>query len=314
MAISANDFIPYDWPVIGPWTYKVGKIVRLYTTPCSPDTEAWVFGFWHAIPQMLAAVYALDCIDLVYERRGGVHRRGRRKRMRIIDQILGEEPRPKGWGWAVFKLGDWAQRLGFYMTIVDATLDGAIIWQSAAMTYQGCAVPGSGWCHQRLGERYYGSGVEDHPVQSWALTTNHIFSFSPTSILIPAGASALVRFNYPGTPPRISVKQDPAPFFRLVDVANNFVGAEGTATVKSYGGTPTLGLLVAPKLPKFFPVEQRWQVLLTTSGTGVVNTDKMTFRADGWVEGAFAPDLNQCLPGKGVQWPGTWREWWDSVL
>lgn len=140
----------WDIPFVGTWPLKIGKIIELTATPCTPSPQIWAKAFWHDIPWLVWAVIKPDPVDLVLERFGTRHKFKRRRRFQIVEKVLPQIPVPKGAiGRAVFPVIQAQQKLGWYLLIVDATLDFAINWTSTAYQWEGCAVPDAYWCNGR---------------------------------------------------------------------------------------------------------------------------------------------------------------------
>lgn len=147
-------------PIIGDEIYKVGQVYDLINMPCAPDAWMWVYAFWHEVPFVFASLFKPDSEDFVQERFGRPHHRKRRHKMRP-DRYRPPDINPgKGLGWAAWKMSQWADRLGWYLLIVDTSLTFAINWTSLAYQYNGCAVPGKAYA---IGERngildFFGGG------------------------------------------------------------------------------------------------------------------------------------------------------------
>lgn len=140
----------YDIPFIGPWPLKVGKILDIMATPCDPSAEIWVKAFWHDIPFLVWAIIKPDPTDLVLNRFKVGHHRKRKRRFFVKDVFQPKFPVPKGAiGTAVFPAIQVAERVGWYLLIVDASLDFVINWTSTAYTWEGCAVPDAAWAKGR---------------------------------------------------------------------------------------------------------------------------------------------------------------------
>lgn len=140
----------HDLPFIGPWPAKVGKVLRLWASPCSPSAEIWVQAFWHDIPFLVWAFIKPESWDLVSERFGTGHHRKRRKKFHVLDVFQPKFPVPKGAiGWAVFPVVQASERIGLYLLVVDASLDFVINWTSTAYTWEGCDVEDAAWATGR---------------------------------------------------------------------------------------------------------------------------------------------------------------------
>lgn len=128
----------FDIPIIGNDFSKIGRAIDLYATPCSPTAEIWVYGFFQAIPTLVATLVKPELIDLKIAHRGRRQRKG--KRMKFIgglifrDAVL-EVPVPR---WVVFRIYALGQRIGWWFLVADALEDFSINWMSMAYEWQGC--------------------------------------------------------------------------------------------------------------------------------------------------------------------------------
>jgi hypothetical protein len=131
---------PQKTSYIGGELAKIGRVFDMASLPCQPTPEIWVLAFWYGIPRMLWSLFKPDTLDETWSRVGV--RRGfkRRGRFKFFDQYQEAQPikLPPGLRWVRFA-GDWAQRVGWWLLIVDAAIDHAMYWQSAAMSFDGCA-------------------------------------------------------------------------------------------------------------------------------------------------------------------------------
>lgn len=131
-------------PIIGPWISRIGQVQQIMSTPCSPDPEIWVMAFFHGVPNLVWGLFKPDPLDDYLDRTGVPHHKKRRRKFRVMGRIEAELPHPKGLGWAVFKLGALAQRLGWYMAIIDQATELAVHWSSMAYQWEGCRIPFGG--------------------------------------------------------------------------------------------------------------------------------------------------------------------------
>lgn len=161
----------YDVPFIGPWPSKIGHIQKLWATPCSPSPTIWVKAFWHDLPWLVWSFVKPEAVDLTLNRFREGHHSKKRRRFPVMHRQGPDIPVPKGAaGWAAFTVSQAAQRVGFYLLVVDATLDFAINWQSTAYMWEGCAVEDAFWANGRcttgpiiLPEGEFGPiGIWDH--------------------------------------------------------------------------------------------------------------------------------------------------------
>jgi len=182
-----------DIPVIGPWAGKISSIANMWAEPCKPNPVVWFAAGIVGVAQVAAMLTKPDVFDLAFDRGKQPHKRKRRSRAKpdyTIGQTLGGGANglPKG-----FKLaGALGQRVGFYMILIDGTLDGAINATSLAYQWTGCHgwAPGYGHFtegfHYSAGEQAVLTTPDDDPEGyitplSFTLpnTEEHWFSISP---------------------------------------------------------------------------------------------------------------------------------------
>jgi hypothetical protein len=139
---------PFDIPFIGGDLAKIGRAIDLYSTPCSPSAEIWVYGFFQAIPTLFISLLKPQLIDINIRHRHGRPRKG--KRLKFIAQAVFRDaiieiPVPR---WVPFRIYEWAQRVGWYLLVADATEQFAINWMSLAYKYDGCVHVPNAWTHR----------------------------------------------------------------------------------------------------------------------------------------------------------------------
>lgn len=135
-------------PVIGKSVARVGQVIDIVSQPCSFDPIIAVEALWHDTPKLLWSLFKPDVNDLVTERAGIKHKRKPKRRFNIFDALEGSVPMPKGKvGTAIFHMGSLAQRVGWYLLIVDATTEFAVNWTSTVYEWSGCDIPGTPFCN-----------------------------------------------------------------------------------------------------------------------------------------------------------------------
>jgi hypothetical protein len=150
----------YDLPFIGDDVTKIGRVIDLYSDPCKPSAEIWVYGMFTAIPTLFVALTKPELIDINIKHRGGKPRKGKKYRFKVGDifrDALVEIPVPR---WVVFRIYEWGQRIGWYFLVADAVEDFGINWISMAYKYAGCATP----------FLVYANYQNNHVIQSSSLT------------------------------------------------------------------------------------------------------------------------------------------------
>lgn len=143
----------YDTPFVGSWPIKAGKIIELLGAPCDPDPYIMVKAFWHEIPFLVWAIIKPDPLDLVIDRLQVPHHRKRKRRFKVKEVYQPKFPVPKNAiGTAVFPIIEAAQKVGWYLLIVDAGADFVINWMSTAYIWNGCAVEDAAWAKGSAGD------------------------------------------------------------------------------------------------------------------------------------------------------------------
>jgi hypothetical protein len=180
-------------PFIGDELAKIGKIYDMAMMPCSPTPEAWVLAFWYGIPRMLWALFKPDPIDDVWERVGRTRGVKRRQKFKFVEEYTEDIELKPSLRWVRFA-GDWAQRVGWWMLIVDAAINHAMYWQSAAMAFEGCKSDDAAYAQ--------GEGDDSGSVApgAWkrlfiAVTDTRIFSGGIGEVFIPAGFGYYASFS-----------------------------------------------------------------------------------------------------------------------
>jgi hypothetical protein len=226
--MTAPNFNIYDVPVIGPWTAKVGHITDMWGNPCSVSNQVGFYAFWQALPRLIITLTKPDSFDLVTERWGKKHKRRRLKRFKIEDLILPIKP-PNGIGpaWVFYHLGHWAERAGWYMLVVDATLDFAIHWTSTAYSWSGCEVPGSPYCNMNSENDVVLTGdAGDFTFSSWNVQHQVIFAGDSTGIACPAGYDVSCGFELRQVPLGVPLPEGKLTGVKLIDTVDGRVWAE----------------------------------------------------------------------------------------
>jgi len=212
-------------PVIGKSIARVGQVFDVVTQSCTPDPVVYVEALFHDAPKLLWSVFKPDVNDLVVARAGIDHKKKPKRGFNIFDQLESSIKMPKGRvGTAVFHLGQAAERVGWYLLIVDATTEFAVNWTSTVYEWSGCDLVGAPYCNGYGIEAYQVYGVgEWHPIPCFH---NQQFEFPFVSFAghfnCPAGYNATfggsIRYkSVPGTVYGVGSFTN----IRLVDTSNN---------------------------------------------------------------------------------------------
>lgn len=125
-------------PLVGPWKAKITKIDKMAVIDCVPNAMAFISGYAAGLFHVFWSVAAPSCIDSLWDRakRGN----GKHRRFSASGTSVGPNlPAPPGKaGVTGIALGNLAQRIGFFMAIIDGTLDGIYYGSSLVRRYSGC--------------------------------------------------------------------------------------------------------------------------------------------------------------------------------
>lgn len=128
------------------WARKIGYVEHAWAQPCNISPIVAVLAAFDATPYMLIALYKPDLFDEATERLQRTHRKRRRGRFTFVDWFRAGYQIPVGrFQIAWFNIGAWAQRIGWYMLILDAGAGWLVNWTTAAYKWSGCEVPANWW-------------------------------------------------------------------------------------------------------------------------------------------------------------------------
>lgn len=188
-------------PIADKWIARVGSVINIGSIACSPDPELWVKGFFTAAPTMFWSLFKPDPLDLVFDRAGSPHKRRRRGRGTLMEQINSSHEIKGGAQTAFFKLGQLAQRIGWYMLIADVATDFAIRWTSQVYQWAGCIPDESGPCQLSFNEIDWPLAPGEEGLPIWGTDYDPSGWSGITRIVIPAGVKAAVTYNVVSSPP-----------------------------------------------------------------------------------------------------------------
>lgn len=125
-------------PIIGPWKAKLTRIYRLALVDCVPNAVAIVYGSFVAAFHVVWSILGPDCVDAAWDRvkrRPGGHRR-------FVMRGFGIGPMIGHSGGALvtaaIRVGDIAQRIGYYFALIDGLIKGVMYGVSMVYRYSGC--------------------------------------------------------------------------------------------------------------------------------------------------------------------------------
>lgn len=180
---------PDDYPIIGPWIGRLGKIDALYATPCDPTPAVYAKAAWAAAPLMLWTLFKPDAEDLLTGRFFQHHKKRRRRRFRVGGRVHGTPGFGLGKRWVKFLVPiALKERLGWYFILVDAISAFQFNWASLAYAWQGCKSPDIAYCNLRGDGSNRGSfGNYNQIFHGWQVVDQNIFMGDNNSIVIPQG-------------------------------------------------------------------------------------------------------------------------------
>lgn len=130
-------------PLIGKWWGRIGRVHAIWSAPCSPTPWIMVKAAVVSTPRLAWSLVKPDFLDLKYDALTKNRRRhGRRGKFKIhvIDQPVYEPAR--GLSRFLFAGAELAQRIGWYLSVIDATTEFVVNWSTLAYQYSGCRTVG----------------------------------------------------------------------------------------------------------------------------------------------------------------------------
>lgn len=125
-------------PLIGGDLSQIGQALD-YTVYCRPaSADLWVYGFFHAVPTLVVSLIKPEIRDINIGHKGRKPRKGKLLSFFVNALLEGTYKNDLVPNWKVFQFGELAQRIGWYMLVLDATSDFAINWTSMVYQWNGC--------------------------------------------------------------------------------------------------------------------------------------------------------------------------------
>lgn len=189
-------------PVVGPWYSRLGRIHNYMIAPCAINPYAVFMATVVAAPRLVYGLFGPDCTDDAWDwlkGKGKGHKRG------AIFKTLGKRgpafPVNPGLSHFIIPLGDLAQRVGWYITLVDQTSEFLVNWTSLMYQYQGCKGTDTPYAqaHLEAGFGLIPFGGE-HIVGSWTKDGAHIFNVGFSELVVPSGFKPGVGFSLSSGP------------------------------------------------------------------------------------------------------------------
>lgn len=181
-------------PVIGRWYGRIGKVYKIWSMPCSPSPIIAVYAAWVSAPRLLWSLFKPDFADYKYEQiKSGFKRHGRRGKFKIHEEKPGAYPTPRGMGWQIFRIAEAAQRIGWYLSVIDATTEGLVNWSTLTYEYSGCLTPDMAYANlDATGGGTYGPGPGTYTITDWTVKDVKGLGTGPTGVSVPAGWNYMV--------------------------------------------------------------------------------------------------------------------------
>lgn len=252
-----------DVPLIGGDIAKVGHIIDMVSSPCSPTPQIWVKAAWHAIPYALWAAYKPELRAVSITKGGRRHSKVPKWKFDLQGitgtTVLGDGL-PK---WARFA-GAFEQRLMWYFLVADATIDGFVYWTSMAMQWSGCPVYGGKHVEMKHDDWFF---FPAHVWSSPTYTEVHQrgqglaaggYGISVDAGIAPQFASGAVAGKPPGA---LSVYQCSGFDMRIVEKSTGRVVGQSSSTVNQ-NGDAELHDINTPWLSSEFATEYRCEFMI----------------------------------------------------
>jgi len=274
-------------PLLGKWYGRVGRVIHILSLPCQPTPQIWVYAAFVSTPRLLWSLFKPDFIDLKYDQvKAGFKRHGRKGKFKIHTMDVPKYPTPRGLGWAVFEAAEFAQRVGWYLCVIDATTEFAVNWTTLAYQYQGCTTPGVAHANMNLPDpKNFGPLPGQFTVTGWNTLSEDGFAGSTSGIGIPAGFNYTASAGVAVTDPHIPGYPFAPTTFKIVDVANNVTIATLDENVEPDGSRTYQTQSFQPFGPKPLHnlrliVEMGAGVALVTSGSFTAYGSKLKLDLD----------------------------------
>lgn len=182
-------------PTIGPWIGRVGRVVGIASVPCIVQPEIWVLAAFYNVPTAMWTFLKPSPIDYVTERVGR-----KKKKFSFLNANPEAGPRinPAGELASIaFKGLKLGERIGWYLSVADATTGFLLNWISTAYRWSGCTVPRGSFGHAHALPdsipMLYPAGTGTFDL--WIWDQSHGIGTGPTGCAVPTGEIASVGFN-----------------------------------------------------------------------------------------------------------------------
>lgn len=258
-------------PLIGKWYGRIGRVHQIWSQPCSPTPWIMVKAAVVSAPRLAWSLVKPDFLDLKYDALTKNRRRhGRRGRMKIhvIDQPVYAPKR--GLERMLFSSAEFAQRVGWYLSVIDATTEFVVNWSTLTYQYAGCEAPGLYYA--------YLSEISDWPQTSDGGTkkynnfkTNNVngIGTGPTGVSFEPGTHYTLAWGCSVSGNGPGVLDPTAVYPRLVEGGSGVTVDRGDASPQPDGSIAYTGFIEPVQNGPFIPAYEIW----LDSGPGEWNVE-----------------------------------------
>lgn len=243
---------------------KIGQVWDTLGSPCSVSPGLWVAAGFAALPTFALSLIKPEIVEVNLEKRGRRHLKWRRFAFKIFD-LQGPQITIRGAPTWV-RLGyNTAERLGWYLLVVDATTDFAVNWTSMAYRFSGCQVPNQPYCIQFAITQTTVNGQAFYPL--WSGVTNGPEGIAGNNQLVTVFSEVTATFFASAIPhPNPDFPQQfvvDAILMEIVEVDTDFVLAS-QLTEKAPDGSLNAGVVYRNWVQN--NLEGNYRVRITTIG------------------------------------------------
>lgn len=231
-------------PVVGRWYGRIGQVYQIWSMPCSPDPLIAVYAAWVSAPRLLWSLFKPDFMDLKYDQiKSGFRRHGRKGKFKIHEEQGGAYARPKGVGWQIFRVAEAAQKIGWYLSIIDVTTEGLVNWSTLTYQYSGCLTPDMAYAIQDNSSIFvYGTTGAPQTIGGWIPKAVKGLGAGPTSIAVPQSWNYMVTAQLTTEGVDVPGRGKGAPSLQVVNTNDGIVVATMDRTDYPDGTTGFLGV------------------------------------------------------------------------
>lgn len=223
---------------LGPWKPKITRIHQMWVQPCSIKVWVWMAGYFAASPAILFSFHTPDCLDWAGERIRRGHHRRRKGLLTPADLAKPIAPPNNAIGHAGFAMYNMAQRIGWWLTLIDGVGEWVIQGTSFAYEWSGCPDPNNGYANLTMTNQVpilFPAGT--YIINQWLVEEQRIFRCGPTGIATPKDQSVGVGMSISTTPGMFPPLPDCQWSARVVDLMSGFQSPLLTPDVQASGNS-----------------------------------------------------------------------------